>query len=42
LVNYRNLEGDFATKSPLDLNELRARLRRMSEKALKQFGAEAR
>ena len=32
----------FAKDSPLDIEELRARLRRMSDEALKQFGAAAR
>jgi len=32
---------DFASDHPLDLNELRARLR-VSDEALKQFGAAAR
>jgi hypothetical protein len=33
---------DFASDHPLDLNELRARLARMSDQALQQFGAAAR
>jgi hypothetical protein len=33
---------DFASDHPLDVNQLRARLRRMSAEALKQFGAAAR
>ena len=33
---------DFASDYPLDLNELRARLGRMSDAALQQFGAAAR